>query len=156
MTTSFDVALLAPVPLEHLKSGAAICTQHGKLAFGSMAWEVFRKLDELRADARVHTYLYASHTNATPILQVSWHAFYIGHVESVGGTHPNGMKFRPPTTAKYLDDNIGTWAIFWEVEDLNELSQDHRIWISQLRGLDKKKHFAQDFIPEGPILIECP
>jgi hypothetical protein len=121
-----------------------------------MAWETFRKLDELRTGAKAHAYLYASHTHETPILQVSWHAFYIGHVYSEGGSHPDGMRFRPPTTAKYPGDNIGSWAIFWEVEELHELPANSRFWIRQLHGLGKKKSFARDFIPEGPTLIECP
>jgi hypothetical protein len=43
-----DIALLAPVPLEHLEDGIDICRKQGKVAFGSRAWEIFRELDALR------------------------------------------------------------------------------------------------------------
>ena len=38
-----EVALLAPVPLEHLIDGLSVCDQQGKVAFGSRAWEIFRE-----------------------------------------------------------------------------------------------------------------
>lgn len=154
--TTFDVALLAPVPLEHLKDGAIVCEKEGRVAFGSRAWEVFRKLDELRYDLPVDVYIYASHSEGPLRLEVSWHARYIGHVESIGGTHPEGMKFRPPSTAKYEDDNLGYWAVFWEVEQLCELSLEERIPTGGFRGLGKHKPYRRNFVPEGPILIEHP
>jgi hypothetical protein len=42
MSNTQEVALLAPVPLEHLIDGVAVCDQQGKVAFGSRAWEIFR------------------------------------------------------------------------------------------------------------------
>ncbi|MGY3138428.1 hypothetical protein ACVWZM_009110 [Bradyrhizobium sp. USDA 4501] len=48
-----DFAILAPVPLEHLQSGADIAHKTGFVAFGSRKWELFRKVDELRGSARV-------------------------------------------------------------------------------------------------------
>jgi hypothetical protein len=87
---------------------------------------------------------------------VSWHARYVGHVESIGGAHPDGIRYRPPSTSKYADDNAGHWAVFWEVEGLRELEADERIQIKDLRGLDKAKAYVPGFIPEGPLLIEHP
>lgn len=39
-------ALLAPVPHDHLLDGADVCANRGKVAFGSRAWEVIRRLDD--------------------------------------------------------------------------------------------------------------
>lgn len=62
MSTIKEVALLAPVPLEFLIEGIAVCDRQGKVAFGSRAWEIFRKLDELRNGQPVDVYIYASHS----------------------------------------------------------------------------------------------
>lgn len=149
-----DIALLAPVPLEHLQTGKQVCLNEGKVAFGSNAFEIFRELDLNRSELRVHTYIYASH--GSHILQVSWQAFYIGYVESIGGAHPDGMKYRPPSTLKYRNDNVGHWGGFWEVEELREIQPEDKLWISQLQSLASEKYFAKNFVPEGPILIQCP
>jgi len=152
-TTTLDVALLAPVPLEHLLDGAIVCKTEGCVAFGSRAWEVFRKLDEIRNGLPVDVYIYASHSPGPLRLEISWHARYIGHVESIGGAHPEGMRFRPPSTAKYADDNLGYWAVFWEVEQLRKLPPTERIPTGEFRGLNKRKPYKRNFVPEGPILI---
>ena len=146
------VALFAPVPHEHLVSGVAVARDQGRVAFGSRAWEVFRELDKIRKGMPVDVYIYASHADSPGPLEVSWHARYIGHVDSVGGAHPAGMRYRPPTT---VTDSSGYWAVFWEVEDLAELPTDGRIHVTGLTGYGKKKPYRA-FIPEGPILIELP
>ena len=107
MLVSNDIALLAPVPLEHLEDGMEVCQREGRVAFGSRAWEVFRKLDELRNGLPVDVYIYASHDPGIRRLVVSWSGIYVGHVESVNGAHPEGMRFRPPSTGKSEDDNRG-------------------------------------------------
>lgn len=154
--TSLDVALLAPVPLEHLVDGSEVCEQEGRVAYGSRAWEVFRQLDEIREGMPVDVYIYASHSPGPVSLQVSWHAIYIGHGDSIGGAHPDGMKFRPPSTRKYPDDNLGHWAIFWEVEALRELPPEARIPTGQFQGFGKPKPYKKNFVPEGPILVSRP
>jgi hypothetical protein len=156
MAKTAVVALLAPVPLEHLLDGAEVCVKEGKVAFGSRAWEVFRKLDEIRGNTVVDVYIYASQSVPGGIPEVSWHARYVGQVESVGGAHPDGMRYRPPSTAKYPDDNVGHWAVYWEVESLGQLEPGERIRIKDLRGLDKARYYAAGFVPEGPLLIEHP
>ena len=156
MNTTKQVALLAPVPLEHLADGVDVCAEKGKVAFGSRAWEVFRKLDELRKGELVDVFIYASHTGLSGPPEVSWRARYIGHVVSDGGAHPDGMQYRPESTAKYSDDNKGYWAVFWEVESLVQIESDKRIRITDFCGLDKNKHYPKVFVPEGPLLIKHP
>jgi hypothetical protein len=103
----------------------------------------------------VDVYIYAS---CSPEYhpEVSWYGRYIGHVESIGGRHPAGMKFRPPSTGNYPDDNKGYWAVFWEVEGLQELPVDKHILTNKFSGLNKPKTYEPGFVPEGPILITHP
>lgn len=57
-----DIALLAPVPLVHLEDGVDVSERKGKVAYGSTAWEFFKKLDEDRGGLAVETFIYASHS----------------------------------------------------------------------------------------------
>ena len=156
VTTAGDVALLAPVPLEHLIAGAEVCERHGRVAFGSRAWELFRELDGLRDDKPVAVYIYASHSDSSLSLKVSWHARYIGHVESIGGAHPDGMKYRPSSTEKYPNDKKDHWAVFWEVEKLRKLVPHDRIQTKEFCGFARRKKYDRNFVPEGPIIISHP
>ena len=151
--TAAHIALLAPVPLEHLVSGA---TLQNRVAFGSRAWEVFRKLDELRGGMAVDVYIYASDADGDRDFKVTWQARYVRHVESKMGAHPAGMKYRPPSTENYPNDNSGYWAVFWEVEDLHRLRQDQYMSLAQLTGFGNKKPYGHAFPPEGPLLIKHP
>jgi hypothetical protein len=154
--TAANVALLAPVPLEHLVDGQDKSKQQGKVAFGSRAWEVFLELDRLRNGQLVDVYIYASHADGHHDFEVSWHARYVQHVQSQMGAHPDGMLYRPESTGKYPSDNSGHWAIFWEVENLEELPQQGRMSLGELTGYGKKKAYGHAFPPQGPILIEQP
>jgi len=151
-------AILAPVPEEHLVYGVTVCLHEGKVAFGSRAWEVFRKADEERQGLPVRVLIYPSHPISTHHRgpKVAWEALYIGQVAAKNGAHPHGMKFRPPSTGKYLTDNYGHWALFWEVTELTSLPPSEMISIRDLRGLDKKGYYGRTFVPEGPLLIEYP
>jgi hypothetical protein len=55
------VALLAPVPEEHLRSGLDVDAREGKVAFGTRAWEAFYQLRELLNGQSTDAFLYASH-----------------------------------------------------------------------------------------------
>jgi len=90
--TAAHIALLAPVPLEHLVDGQKTAESEGKVAFGSRAWEVFRELDTRRKGMPVDVYIYASHSDGQREFEVSWHGRYVGHVEGRMGAHPDGMK----------------------------------------------------------------
>ncbi len=150
-----DIALLAPVPLEHLEDGIDICRKQGKVAFGSRAWEIFRELDALRNGRPISAFIYASMSQSVGPPTVTWRAQYIGHVESKNGAHPQGMKFRPPSTAKYQSDNKGWWAIFWEVANLEPLENSEQILIKDLQSRSGT-FYKPEFIPEGPIIIPAP
>ena len=147
-----EFALLAPVPLEHLENGVDICRREGKVAFGSRAWEVFRELDTLRDGKPLSAYIYASKSDADGPPTVTWHAKYIGHVESKNGAHPEGMRFRSPSTGNYENDNKGWWAVFWEVASLELLPESKQLLIKELRSRSGAC-YKPDFVPEGPIII---
>jgi hypothetical protein len=149
-------ALLAPVPLQHLESGSSVCDSEGKVAFGSRAFETFHKLDALRGGLPVNVYIYPSHTEDDRPPMASWLGRYIGWVESLAGAHPQGMQYRPPTTAAYPSDNKGHWAIFWELDQLHELPKGAWVKTHEIIGLDRKTPYQKGFIPEGPLLIEHP
>lgn len=154
--TARNVALLAPVPLEHLVDGQTVAASEGRVAFGSRAWEVFRELDGLRKGQLVDVYIYASHTEGPPVFEVTWHAEYIGHVDGIAGAHPAGMRYRPPSTGKYPSDNEGHWAVFWEVQNLRPLPAGSRMRLADFAGLGKSRVYRPGFVPEGPLLIEHP
>lgn len=158
LTSSF--AILAPVPEIHLISGQEALAQLSndpnneivKIAFGSMAFEALRQIDELRKSQSVEVFIYASESTADQPLhtQAWWHGIYIGHVPSRNGRYPGNKKFCPPST---LSDRP-KWAVYWEVQELQLLEKP--IEIASLKGLNKKSNFSTRFIPEEPLLIEYP
>lgn len=149
-------AILAPVPLEHLHSGLDVIETQGKVAFGTRKWELFRRIDEMREGSRVAVLIYPSHLDGEggATLVVSWFGWYVGAVDSVGGAHPDGMKYRPATTAKYPSDNKGDWAAFWHVEGLRELPPAKRLSIGKIPGI--KGGWRKTAPPRGPELITLP
>lgn len=84
-------AILAPVPREHLESGIEVAANEGFVAFGSMKWELFRKIEDLRQGRTVPALLYPSYENVPAKLTfvVAWIGRYVGHVDSVNGAHPS-------------------------------------------------------------------
>ena len=153
---ALNVALLAPVPRVHLEHGITVCAAEGRVAFGSRKFEVFRELDGLRRGLPVNVYIYPSHSDPPSFLETSWKAIYVNSVETQDGAHPEGIRFRPESTAWFPTDNEGWWAVFWEVTDLREVQVSERIKISEFTGYRKRRHYKRDFIPEGPLLVELP
>lgn len=99
MTTASNIALLAPVPKEHLDDGETTALQKGKVAFGSMKWETFRDLDKLCKGMPVDVYIYESDGSGKFNSKTSWRGRYIGHKDSEMGAPPAEIKpFRPDST----------------------------------------------------------
>lgn len=156
-------ALLAPVPEMHLISGLeAIAAQLDsdelspdqmpKVAFGSMDFELFAEAEKLRGGKAIEVLIYASHAKGDQPLnpEVTWRGLYVGYVGSWRGRYPGKAIHRPKSTAT----DSPTWAVFWEVQDLERLKTP--IPIGKLRGKNKKTNYQARFIPEGPVLIEYP
>lgn len=154
--TATDFAILAPVPLEHLQSGAQIAKDTGFVAFGSRKWELFRKVDEMREGLAVPVLIYPSHEDvpAKDSFIVSWAGWYLGAEETPNGRHSGGMAHRPPTTGQYGGDNQGYWAVFWHVRDLIDLPQSQRLPISAVQTI--KGGWRKDAPPRGPELVATP
>ena len=152
---SAHVALLAPVPLEHLLSGRETCDKQGKVAFGSRAFDALHKLTELADGASCDVVIYASDAHLPGPPKATWRARFVRWVEAKAGGHPEEMKYRPPTTAQYQGDNHGHWFVFWEVSDLRELPSAQHILISNLKAVGKKSKLAKNFIPLGPVVVEA-
>lgn len=156
-------ALLAPVPEIHLISGLeAIAAQLDaddlppdhlpKVAFGSMDFEVLGEVEKLRGGQAIEVLIYASGAKGDQPLnpEVNWRGLYVGYVGSRRGRYPGKAIYRPKSTAT----DSPTWAVFWEVQELEQLKTP--IPIGSLRGKNKKTNYQARFIPEGPVLIEYP
>lgn len=163
METTRKFAILAPVPEIHLVSGLeAIAAQVDsddvtslglpKVAFGSMAFEILRKADELRKERLVEVLIYASDAEGDRPLnsEVSWRARYIGHLPSRSGRYPGKSLFRPKAAATEKP----IWAVYWEVQELEKLKTP--IPIASLQILSQKTNCKSRFVPDGPVLIEYP
>jgi hypothetical protein len=162
MDTTRKFAILAPVPEAHLVSGLeAIADQANsdditsqalpKVAFGSMAFEILRKADELRKGQAVEVLIYASDAQGDQPLnsEVLWRARYIGHLPSRSGRYPGKSQFRPKAaTEKPI------WAVYWEVQELEKLKTP--VPIASLQMLGQKANCKPRFVPDGPVLLEYP
>lgn len=157
------IALLASVPEMHLISGLeAIAAQldsdalppdhRPKIALGSMAFELFGEVEKLRNGRMVEVFIHASHVQGDQPLnpEVTWRGLYVGYVGSRRGRYPGQPIHRPKSTAT----DSPTWAVFWELQELEQLKKP--IPIGKLRGKNKKANFQARFLPEEPVLIEHP
>ncbi len=149
--TARNIALLAPVPLQHLLDAQLVIKTEGRVAFGSQRYDLFRQLDKERNGQPVDVYIYASHREGHPDGETFWRATYVGHVESHLGAYPGSMRFRPKSTA---DDTA--FAVFWEVETLKPVAASEWCQVSNLTGFERIRPYGQPFVPEGPILIQHP
>ncbi|MDR2310448.1 MAG: hypothetical protein LBE54_05590 [Brucellaceae bacterium] len=148
-----NVVLLAPVPEVHLQSGLLTCRENGKVAFASNDFQLFRKLDALSGDAEVDVYIYPSGCDLPGLPKVRWSGRYIGHVDSIFGRHPGGLKYRPASTLQSQSDNSGYWALFWEVADLRLMNKEEILPMSSFIGYEAKKPYVSTFIPHGPLIV---
>jgi len=153
-TADIHPALLVPVPEEHLESGLQVCLDQGKVAFGSRLFEVFRELDAMLDGKPCPVLIYASWPKFhLPVPTVTWRGTYVGSIEVQAGRHPDGMRYRPPTTAKYPDDNAGHWAVFYHVADLKKLPKEERIGIPGLYPFGKSKPYGKATKIEHPVIV---
>ena len=152
MTDIADFSILAPVPLAHLRSGAGIAGKTGFVAFGSDRWDFFRRIDEMRGDLPVPVLIYASHVGVPTKDRfiVSWAGWYIEHVESRMGWHPEGKKHRPPAA----EDDSPDFAVFWHVSELRELTDKQRLPITKIQTI--KGNWRKNAPPLGPELVATP
>jgi hypothetical protein len=144
------VALLAPVPLQHLHSGVATCQQEGKVAFGSNAFDALHKLTEDAQGAPCDVFFYASDACTPGPPKVTWKGRYLRWVHAKAGRYPNGEKYRPATT-----ESDTKWALFWEVSDLRELPAPEHIPVGNLEAIGKSSKLPPHFVPIGPLVVKA-
>ncbi|MDA8746186.1 hypothetical protein N9N28_16290 [Rubripirellula amarantea] len=158
MSDSVSFALLAPVPEEHLVSALDVLANQGFVAFGSRKWELFRELDAERGIENVPALIYPSYEHSQPALtyQIAWLGWCSGHVEAIGGAHPQGMQHRPQSTLQYADDNKDLWVVFWHVMGLRRLDEVERKPLSSLLSYKSGKYWKAGTPPRGPEIVARP
>jgi hypothetical protein len=143
------VALLTSVPLRHLEAALEVQQRYGKVAFGSEAWDTLAELQALLKDRTTDVLIYASRT--LPVnFAATWRGKFLGHklANQITGTHPEGMKYRPTTTAGEK------WAAYWEVSELRKLPRGEWIPIHDFSGYGSKARYRKTFVPRGPLIVE--
>ncbi len=133
-----------------LVGGLEVCQQHGRVAFGSRAWQVLSQFDE-QAGPGAPVLIYASHPSHNRGPKVTWTARWLRWEPTNGGRHPDGDLIRPPRSVDDGEDTVGYWVGYWEATDLTPLSQDQWVRTSDLVNLHGRRFTP--FVPEGPILL---
>jgi hypothetical protein len=146
-----DIALLAPVPKEHLVSALTTMEKVNKVAFASRGSDVFITLDEKCKGKTVDVFIYESYGGGHYDPKVSWRARYLRFEGAVNGMHPN-PEFRPPSTASDTNDSL----LFWEVDSLEQIEEQNRAWVGTFIPYGKNKPYGNSFAPHGPLLIRHP
>jgi hypothetical protein len=144
-------AILAPVPADLLQD--ALDNGYTRVAFGSMAWEFFRRLTDEIGDEPLLVLLYASHEKELA-LEVTWAGEFAGWREAAQAERDPDFEqeLRSPL-ARYDwlgNEQGGGWAVYWIVEGLHRLEDP--MPLKQLR-LPNGKQLSAAFIPRGPIRV---
>ena len=181
---SDEFALLAAVPLRHLRSGLEVCAARGLVGLPATGRG---DLDAARPGDIV--YLYAYQVGDRPVPAATWRARFVAAVEAVGGDHPDPA-LSPPTWREEratpaptpvppsdhdrdrgpgpgpdadtdddtdTDDDlagIGPTEVFLEVEELQEL--DKRDWLFTNELVPKRERRARAFVPVTPVRVRLP
>jgi hypothetical protein len=154
-----DFAILAPVPREHLDSALEVLRDHDYVSFGSMKWDLFRQVDDLRTGEDVPVLIYPSHESeeVRTTFEVSWIGWYIGHTDdTMEKRHDEVCGHRPPSTRKYKEDDAYGWAVFWRVTDLQMLPPGSHIAISDIESHVRPGYWRKNSAPYGPELVAYP
>ena len=147
-----DVALLAPVPKEHLLSGLTICAEQRAVAFGTddgMTLSTFAYL--IGEGGTADVLFYATHSTEAGAPSASYRARFERYVGGLanGKAPPSCAHLRPPTTA-----TDGAWKSFYIVSDLRKLPVP--VAIKSLHKHGTKGELNPSFKPHGPLIINTP
>lgn len=140
--------ILAPVPARHLPSAEATFAAHGRVAFGSDAWEFWN-----RQAPGTPVWIVASSTGfpAEGLKDFDpGKVILSGRLAAVVEAdrrhrHPN-PDLRPAST-----ESDGAWTVFFEVEALQRLAPPFSVI-----GLRTAQGVALTRVPHGPIAIRPP
>ena len=147
-----DVALLTPVPQQHLASGIEVCAALGRVTFGTdagMALATFSHL--VGKDSHADILFYASENPVSGTPKATYRGRFVQYVGALanGKASPSCAAFLPPTIA-----NDGPWQSFYVVSDLRRLETP--VALKKLSKLDAKGTLRANFIPLGPVVIDTP
>jgi hypothetical protein len=147
-------AILAPVPADLLKD--ALDNGYTRAAFGSMAWDFFRRLTEEHGDDPLPVLLYGSHEEELA-LEVRWAGAFAGWRDAIEAqSDPQFEQELRSPLARYDwagNEEGGAWAVYWIVDGLHELNEP--IPLGKLR-LPNGGRLSDAFIPRGPTRIQVP
>jgi hypothetical protein len=157
------LALLAPVPREHLGDALEICEATGNVAFGSGspteessgAWsfDFFSQDILVKEEGHLPVLIYASHDKDTGPLHASYRGIYNGFEKAL----TNGKHHTPVERPKTALATDGRFAIFWKVKSLEELKVGSQFALKNLRTRQSgKPGMAVSFVPRGPQLVFMP
>ena len=146
-----DVALLTPVPEEHLISGLDICNKIGSVAFGSDSVMTLSEFAHLVSDSTAYVLFYASQSTVSKTPSATYRGRFVKYVGALatGKAPPSCSDFRPPTTA-----TDGPWQSFYVVSDLCEL--DEPMPLNKLSKANVRTKLKANFVPLGPLIVAAP
>lgn len=146
-----DVALLTPVPAQHLASGLEVCAALGRVTFGTDAGMALATFSHTVGDSHADILFYASENPISGTPKATYRGRFVEYVGALAnGKAPSSCaQFRPPTTA-----NDGPWQSFYVVRDLRRL--DTPVELNKLSKRDAKGKLKANFIPQGPVVIDTP
>ena len=146
-----DIALLTPVPAQHLGSGLRVCTETGLVAFGTdsgMVLSEFRLAVDEGHPADI--LFYASESSRAGPAAATYRGRFAGYDGAVSGrVKTDWAKHRPPTT-----EHDGAWQSFYLVSDLRKL--DAPIVLTKLTKHGNAGKLSKAYIPLGPLIIDTP
>ena len=148
-----SLALLMPVPWEHLADGETVCKREGKVAFGSNAFEILHKFQE-GGGVGTHVLIYSSHEHLPGVPEVTWRAIFLGMAKGEDYSANDLRQFRPESC--WAEDRSGLgWGCFIELADLERLADTDSIPVRDIQTRSGKAH-APDFVPRGPTVVTDP
>jgi hypothetical protein len=166
-------AILAAVPLRHLRSGLEVCAELGRVALPAAG-----RADLATALPGDAVYLYAYQVGDRPVPAATWRGELVRVVEAEDGEHPV-PDLTPPTWREERvaddtssvpvpvpestdddgadDDDLagaGPTELFLEVVALREL--DRREWMFTNELVRKQDRGARTFVPLAPVRVLLP
>lgn len=146
-----DVALLTPVPEQHLIAGLETSDVTGLVVFGTDAALTLLEFSALvDEEHQADILLYASHSQIGGPPRATYRGRFAGYDGAEKGKAKAAwLKHRPPST-----DSDSGWSGFYLVRNLKRLEQPVLIATLKKRGGGAK--FAKTFVPIGPIVIDTP
>lgn len=144
-----DIALLTPVPAQHLESGMKVCTETGFVAFGTDSGMVLSEFRLAVDEAQPADILfYASESSRLGPAAATYRGRFAGYDGAVSGrAKRDWAKHRPPTT-----EHDGAWQSFYLVSDLRKL--DAPIVLTTLTKHGSAGKLSKTFIPLGPLIVD--